>query len=87
MIMVEGMLWFDNSPERRLNEKLRRAIDYYEGKYGNLPTVCYVHPGMLMDAEAVDSRVAVKGSNTVLPNHFWIGIEGENKKKGRASAA
>lgn len=71
--MKTGMLWFDNTPGKPLNEKVKAAADYYVSKYGKTPTMCFVHPAMVKGAE--QTCVPVKTSRAVLPNHLWIGIE------------
>ncbi len=72
-----GMLWFDNDPQRDLTAKVRRAADYYRQKYGATPNVCFVHPSMLNGQKPEAGLVAIKTNGSVLPNHFWIGINGE----------
>lgn len=79
-----GMLWFDNDKERDLNTKVMRAADYYKKKYGNVPNMCYVHPSMLPVSQEIENKkrmagnVEVRSAMTVLPNHFWIGVNGVN---------
>jgi hypothetical protein len=81
--MKIGMLWFDNDPKAGVEIKIERAAAYYQGKYGRQPDLCFVHPSMLpivAGAPEVNpvraGKVEVRTSNTVLPNHFWIGING-----------
>ena len=72
-----GMLWFDNDPKADLKTKIIRAANYYKDKYGKAPNLCFVHPKMLPKDENQDPRyqgVEVRSSNTMLPNHFWIGV-------------
>jgi hypothetical protein len=84
--MNVGMLWFDNDPKSELTLKVERAAIYYRNKYGQTPTVCFVHPSMLAinSSESVDAAkikaagVEVRPASTVLPNHFWIGVNGVN---------
>lgn len=105
--MREGMLWFDNSDKRTLDEKIIRVSQYYTTKYGDPPDICYVHPTMLsagnyklscrmeftprnttvlklwepddvLDDNMEEWFIEVRGTNSVLPNHLWIGI---NKKE------
>jgi len=82
--MQIGMLWFDNDPKAELVTKIERAASYYRNKYGRSPTLCFVHPSMIPPA-AGESPVAaplrtagveVRSARSVLPNHFWIGING-----------
>jgi hypothetical protein len=52
-----GMLWYDDDKQRRFDEKVARAVEYYRAKYGVQPTECYVNPGMLGD----DQQAATAG--------------------------
>ena len=72
--MKVGTLWFDNSQQRDLSAKLQRAAAYYEQKHGTRPTVCYVHPSMLVGAPPEIDGIRLFESNTVLPHHFWLGV-------------
>jgi hypothetical protein len=82
--MDVGMLWFDNDKERDLNAKVMRAADYYRKKYGNIPDLCYVHPNMLPVSQGSENKkvmagsIEVRSAMTVLPHHFWIGVNGVN---------
>ena len=80
-----GMLWFDNDPKTELALKIERAVEYYRQKYGRSPTLCFVHPSMITKtaAPAPDTEpplkaagVEVRSSRSVLPNHFWLGVNG-----------
>jgi hypothetical protein len=79
-----GMLWFDYDPKAGMEVKIERAAAYYQGKYGRTPDLCYVHPSMLSPTPAEApvkpvraGKVEVRPSSTVLPNHFWIGVNGQ----------
>jgi len=82
-MMHVGMLWFDNDTKSGLDNRVERAAQYYQRKYGQTPNMCFVHPSMLAssapDIGAVLNAhgVQVKPLSTVLPNHFWIGINRE----------
>ena len=73
--MNAGMLWFDNDPKMDLISKIKRAVDYYQKKYGIEPNACFVHPSMLSDPKIEAGAVRVCANHTVLPNHFWIGYQ------------
>jgi poly(A) polymerase Pap1 len=86
-----GMLWFDNNTKEDLDTKVRRAALYYQEKYGRMPTLCFVHPSMLPDRETdkainrssqevkvQSSEVVIRSNQSVLPNHFWIGVNGRH---------
>ncbi len=88
--MNVGMLWFDNDPRTGLEGKVARAADYYRTKYGRKPTLCFVHPSMLAGGPAavketvvaqpdeashlVTDGVEIRSNRSVMPNHFWIGV-------------
>jgi len=103
--MNVGMLWFDNDPKTALSAKVERAAAYYRNKYGNSPTICFVHPSMLavtstmatgqnpppVQTAAISNNlpvgepsslkaagVEIRSTRSVLPNHFWIGVNGMN---------
>jgi hypothetical protein len=79
MGMREGMLWFDNSEQREIDAKIMRAVEYYQAKYGARPTLCFVHPTMIPGDSAVLEGIELRGTNSVLPNHFWLGTGEEVK--------
>lgn len=84
-----GMLWFDNDKKSDYEVKIERAATYYRNKYGKAPNLCFVHPCMIpingspetdqinlpIDTPSLKSQgVEIRISKTMLPNHFWIGI-------------
>jgi hypothetical protein len=71
-----GMLWFDNDKQADLRSKIERAAAYYRDKYGKMPNLCFVHAGsQVAENHLTNSQgVEIRTSNTMLPNHFWIGI-------------
>jgi hypothetical protein len=80
-----GLLWFDDDPGRRLEDKVLRAAQHYERKYGHTPTLCLVHRaavgngGRPRKAGAVEIRVG----RSVLPHHFWIGVAEDDKGRSQ----
>ncbi len=68
--MMIGMLWYDNS-KLSLPEKVRKAIIYYQDKYGRKPTLVVVNPGDYQEVEGIK----VQSSRSVMHNHLWIGID------------
>lgn len=72
--MTHLMLWLDTDSNRALDDKIRRAVDYYRGKYGE-PSVCHIHKSLTNGAMQVDGVEVVEG--IALPNeaHFRIGVE------------
>lgn len=76
--MDSGMLWFDNNKQRDLTAKVSRAAEYYRKKYGQPPTLCFVHPSMVPndDQKTAAGKIEIRIASSVLPNHFWIGVNG-----------
>jgi len=69
-----GMLWFDNDNKADLATKIQRAANYYHNKYGKAPNLCLVHPRMLGGDSWKGNGIEVKTTRSVLPNHFWLGM-------------
>ena len=72
--MNVGMLWLDDDARTTIEEKIKRAADYYQHKFGQAPDTCLVHTGMLKDELEVGA-IHVLPARNVLPHHFWIGID------------
>lgn len=86
-----GLLWFDDSSQRSLKEKLEQAAKRYVEKFGRPPNVCYVHPSMLdgngnggqalvlelgnVSQRGQPLRLTVRPRRTVLRHHLWVGEE------------
>jgi hypothetical protein len=68
-----GMLWFDNSSDN-IAIKVARASGAYQEKFGQAPTVCYVHPCMFEGILNIGG-VEVKTNRSILKNHFWLGVD------------
>lgn len=84
--MNVGMLWFDNDVKTGVPERVTRAARYYQKKYGQKPTLCFVHPSMLPEGKSLSSgNVEVRSMASLLPNHFWIGVN--VKENGNGSDA
>jgi hypothetical protein len=74
--MKTGMLWYDDRPDRTLEEKVQRAIDHYRHRYCRSPDACCVHPSTLKsDDDLRIDGVRVLAKNGVLRHHFWVGEE------------
>ncbi|MBN1230720.1 MAG: hypothetical protein JXA19_02515 [Anaerolineales bacterium] len=72
-MMTIGMLWFDNDKATSLEQKVITAASYYQGKYGQVPTQCIVHPDMLKEPCSKTCGIDVQQNASIRPNHFWIG--------------
>lgn len=71
--MREGMLWFDNNHSRNLTQKIERAAIYYQERFGKRPTLCFVHPSMILNGPSTAEGIEVRTTNSVIENHFWLG--------------
>ena len=78
--MNTGMLWFDNDTSETLPVKIRKAATYYQKKFGRLPDLCLVHPGLLGNGREslVVEKLTVRAYRPVLPGHFWIGVQDQD---------
>ena len=74
--MREGLLWFDDSPQRELAEKVKQAAQRYQQKFGLAADVCYVNQVALTKEEWRVEQVRVLPLPTIRPHHFWIGRAG-----------
>ena len=72
--MNVGMLWLDDDKKRPLTEKVQRAADYYQEKYGHFPELCLVNSQALSDERQV-GKIKVQPVRTVLRDHFWLGMQ------------
>ncbi len=72
--MNVGMLWLDDDKGSTLEEKILRAADYYHNKYGQSPNMCLVNQTQL-EEEKQFGRIQVRPVQTVLRNHFWVGVQ------------
>ena len=79
--MRTGLLWYDDDPERSLEEKVRQAAQRYCQKFGTPPDVCYVHPSVLGDeqVQGVDG-IRVATLPHVLRYHFLVRREGAKER-------
>jgi hypothetical protein len=74
--MTVGMLWFDGNRKQPLAERIQRAASFYHEKYGDKPNLCFVHPQTLNGGEIASSEgVTLRTSSSVLPDHFWLGVD------------
>jgi hypothetical protein len=76
--MKTGLLWFDDDPRKKLQEKVLRAAIHYERKYGQPPTLCFVHPSVFNGNGRHPVKkaggVEIRPGREILPDHFWLGV-------------
>lgn len=75
--MEIGLLWYDDT-QVEFATKVQQVVQRYEEKFGTSPNRCYVNPAS-MPGEA--KRLSLNGikvltSPTILPDHFWVGVQG-----------
>lgn len=78
-----GLLWYDDTANRSLADKVVRAAAHFEKKYGRPPTICFVNPAA--NAERGADRVSgiqIETLKIVMPNCLWIGV-GETRRGAR----
>jgi len=71
--MKLGMLWLDDDKVLSFEDKVRRAAEYYQDKYGKVPDLCLVNKKMLVEDKRIDA-IEVRPVKHVLPDHFWVGV-------------
>ena len=69
-----GMLWLDDDAKRPFEEKVKRAAEFYRGKYGRKPNFCLVNQKSVKEAVNLD-KINIVPDKSVLPNHFLIGLK------------
>jgi len=65
--MHTGMLWFDDTPDIPLKDRIEKAVMYYRGKYHKEPNLCLVHPSMNIGNEAEYGKITVRNYKPILP--------------------
>lgn len=79
--MSYGLLWMDDDKQRPFEEKVKRAVRHFQGKYGTLPLRVEVNPGASAGARV--GNTIVKPVRHVLPHHFFlVRGEGDNVPTG-----
>lgn len=73
MSLRVGMLWFDDTPGRPLAEKIARAAQYYEAKYGRAPDTCYINQAAQEPTSVSLPGIGIRAVPYILPHHLWIG--------------
>lgn len=76
--MKEGLLWFDNDPNLKLADKVKRAATCYRARLQHKPTVCYINAAEFDGQVDVINGICLKPAIYVQPDHYWVGVEQEN---------
>lgn len=74
--MLNSYLWFNKNrdEDESLDSILARALADYSDYYpGGMPDTCYIHSQQGPEGERLGVRL--KHTKSVLPNHFWLGVD------------
>lgn len=82
--MKSGLLWYDNDPQRDLEDKISLAAQRYREKFGRWPNMCLVHPQAMAGQSEQKVLIAcaerparatiqVVSAPNVLLHHYWLG--------------
>lgn len=78
--MKEGLLWFDNDPRRKLNDKIDQAARRYQTKFGQKPTTCYLNESDFEGEAKTNNGIRLMPTRDVQRHHFWIGVDSSTSK-------
>lgn len=72
--MIEkSWVWFDNGTELSLQEKIKRAIKYYQEKHQKLVYKVYINSSELINVEPpLIDNVEIIPTNNVLLHHYYL---------------
>ena len=82
--MEWGLMWFDDTVGRPLEAKVSRAAMHYHRKFGQPPTLCFVHPTAKNGTDQVEG-VQVETLKTIGPNYLWIGVGQASQQQKRSA--
>ena len=75
--MNNGMLWYDNQTDQPVENRIKKAVDYFISKYGHPPLCCFVHPDMTSQPIQLGDHLKIIPNERVLKNHIWLEISEE----------
>jgi hypothetical protein len=78
-MMDMGLLWYDDTANRPLADKVAEAARRYREKFGMAPNTCYVNQSALKEQPmtlnvAPGLTLEVLPASNVLPSHFYVGV-------------
>lgn len=68
------MIWFDNDPQKNINEKINMAIKYYQKKFGSQPTICFLNPKLQEKFLENEQDIEINYNINLSPDYIWVGI-------------
>lgn len=75
-----GVMYYDDTQKRTLEDKIKAALELYRKKYDPNPDRCFVNISVLQNEIEVDG-VKVLPLKYILLNHMWIGKEEKKNEK------
>lgn len=77
---MKGLLWFDPGTGSPPADKIGRAAERYNQRFGRWPTVCETHPSVAAHcANVVILRngitIKIKATRLIRPDNFLVGME------------
>lgn len=82
--MKEGLLWFDNDPNRALGDKIKRAAARYQARLQHKPTICYLSAKEFKAEIQEVNGIQLKPAHNIQPHYFWLGTEHQTAEKKAA---
>ena len=90
--MEIGLLWYDDDPRRRLEDKVERAAQRYLEKHGRWPNTCYVHsqvvlsqaekePYVMCGSVEPQDKIRLVSAPNILMHHYWLGESSGNMER------
>jgi hypothetical protein len=78
-----GLLWYDD--QGTIGDRVRRASERHEKKYGTTPNICFANWQDLVGQEGFEPEIGsmvvddcrVYSDSYTLKNHVWIGVYNE----------
>lgn len=80
------LLWFDDNFESTLEDRIVPAVDLYQKRYKERPTMVLINrmtPGV-HDDQVAGMQVIISGQ--VPPDHFWLGVEDRTGSQAEQAA-
>jgi|SRR5919205_297691 hypothetical protein len=85
--MRSGLLWYDGSLKKTVEQKITEAAEYFQKKYGRLPELCIVHPDFVKALErlpivppdhviVLGKEIVVRSWKSIPTGHYWLGFDG-----------
>ena len=84
--MKEGLLWFDNDPNRALGDKIKRAAARYQVRLQHKPTICYLSAKEFNPEVGEIQGIQLKPAPNIQPHYFWLGVEQQQLAQEKKAA-